>query len=136
MARLNLDDQGVSFLDLKLIQSDSGTGAQICLRLPAARGRSVVVLCDRIWWGNDSKAVGAFIRGIISRGSQEWACKMPDKSGFLSIRWPCGSQKAIFSAEWRDEYGYIDYQTTVPATHAKRFRDSIGAVWRSLEQYP
>lgn len=136
MARLNFDGRGDSFLDLILIQSESGAGAQISLRLPAVRGRSVVVLYDRIWWGTDLKAAISFVRGIISRRSLEWewACSVPDKSGFVSIRWPCGSNKAVFSAEWKDEFGTVGYQTSVPAANAKCFRDSVGTLWRALER--
>ena len=134
MARLNLNDRGDSFLDLLLIRSRSGAGMQISLRLPSAPGRSVVVLYDKIWWGTDLKTAVSFVREIISSQSLKWACTMPDKSGFVSLRWPSGSNKAFFSAAWRDQFGTIDYRANVPADNARRFRDSVGVLRRALER--
>ena len=134
MARLNLNARGDSFLDLLLVQTKSGAGVEVCLRLPASPGRSVVVLYDKIWWGTDLNAASSFINGIISSQSLKWACTLPDKSGFVSLRWPYGANKAFFSAAWRDSFGTIDYRANVPADNARRFRDSVGVLKLALKR--
>jgi len=130
MPRLNLSEEGDSFLDLRIIHNEQGFGAEMGLRLPAVRGRSVVVLHDVISWGDDVHAAQGFFDGIVSRRSCE--CELSDKAGFFSLRWPCGSESALFSAAWHDEYGDIDYHTYVPADGAKRFQTAVQAAWEPL----
>lgn len=132
MPRLNLSEEGDSFLDLRIVQNEEGFGAEIGLRLPAVRGRSVVVLHDVISWGKDVHAAREFFDGIVSLRS--WKCKLSEKAGFFSIRWPYGSENALFSAAWHDEYGDIDYHTYVPADGAKRFQAAVQAAWEPLLQ--
>lgn len=132
MARLDLDEKGGSFLDLKLIRSSRGTGAVICLHIPAARGRSTMVLYDKVWWGDDEKAIRTFMKKITSRRPLKWIWELTEKIGFVSIRWPGGSANARFSAVWRDECGLIEYRRPIPTENMRRFRESIGALGRCL----
>lgn len=132
MPRLELSEDGDSFLDLRIVQNEEGFGAEIGLRLPAVRGRSVVVLHDVISWGEDVHAAREFFDGIVLRRS--WECALSEKAGFFSIRWPYGSENALFSAAWHDEYGDIDYHTYVPADGAGRFQEAVRAAWEPLLQ--
>lgn len=131
MPRLDLSEDGDSFLDLRLIQGEKCLGAEVSLRLPAVRGRSVIVLHNVISWGEDVQAAREFFDGIVSR--RLWECELSKKSGFFSIRWPYGAENALFSAAWHDEYGDIDYHTYVSVDDARRFQEAVQTAWHSLE---
>lgn len=133
MPRLNLNDEGNSFLDLRFIQSAENFGVEITLRLPAVHGRSVVVFHDIITWNKDLWAAHEFFNSIISQKS--WKCKLTDKCGFFSICWNYDIKNALFSASWRDEYGNIDYHTYVSTETAGRFQEAVRVTKQSLLGY-
>lgn len=130
MPRLNLSEDGNSFLDLRIIRDENDLGVKICLRLPAVCGRSVVLFHEVISWGKNLNAAHDFFDGIISRRS--WECKIVDKAGFFRLHWPHDSENASFSITWHDEYGAIDYHACVQDCDAKRFQEAIKSIQKSL----
>ena len=126
MARLDLDDKGGSFLDLKLAQRDGRYFAVATLRVAAGPGCSGLVMHEEFDLGM-AASFRTWVRAILEDGRQP--CMLPLAKGKVSFTlFPTDLGLAILEARC----GEVTYSSDVSEAAARAFCERLLKAAKSM----